>query len=205
MGELLDGLAGWATDVIESLGYAGVALLIVLENLFPPIPSEAILPLAGFLAGQGRLWLPAVIGAATIGAVVGALILYAAGAWLGDDRVRRLVRRHGRWLAVREEDLDKANGWFDRHGGKAVMICRVVPIMRSLVSVPAGLRRMDLGPFVVYTAIGSGVWNSILVLGGWWLGDNWEDVGTYTAYLEYPVIAAVAVGAIRFLWKRRFP
>ncbi|MGH2558944.1 MAG: DedA family protein [Thermomicrobiales bacterium] len=203
MGGLLDGLASWATDVIDSLGYTGVAMLIILENVFPPIPSEAILPLAGYLAGQGRMWLPAVILVATLGAVVGALILYAAGAWFGDERVRRLIRRYGRWFAVSEADLDKANGWFDQHGGTAVMICRLVPIVRSLVSIPAGLRRMNVLQFMLYTAIGSGVWNTILIMAGWWLGDNWEEVGDYVDYLEIPVILAAAGAILWFLWKRK--
>ncbi len=200
---LLDGLATWAADVIDALGYLGVFFLIVLENVFPPIPSEAILPLAGFLAGQGRMWLPAVILAATLGAVVGALILYYAGVWFGDRRLRWLINRYGRWFAVAEEDLDKANDWFDRHGGLAVLICRLVPIVRSLVSIPAGLRQMNLSTFILYTAIGSGLWNSILVIAGWWLGDNWEEVGHVVDYLEYPVILA-AIGAVAwFLWKRK--
>ncbi len=203
MGGLLDGLANWAADIIDKLGYVGVFALIVLENVFPPIPSEAILPLAGFLAGQGKMWLPAVIVAATLGAVVGALILYALGAWFGDERMRRLIDRFGRWLGVTEGDLDKANGWFDRHGGLAVLICRLVPIVRSLVSIPAGLRRMNLTTFVVYTAIGSGVWNSILVIAGWWLGDNWEDVGHVVDYLEYPVILGILGFGAWFIWKRK--
>lgn len=200
---MLDGLASWATDVIEQLGYAGVVLLIVLENVFPPIPSEAILPLAGFLAGQGRMWLPGVILAATAGAVIGALILYYFGAWFGEKRIRWMVRRYGKWFAVAEGDIDTANSWFDRHGGKAVMICRLVPIIRSLVSIPAGIRGMDLRTFILYTAIGSGVWNSILILTGWWLGDNWEEVSTYVDYLEYPVIIAVLGAVVWFLWKRK--
>ncbi len=199
---MLDGLASWATDIIERLGYAGVVLLIVLENVFPPIPSEAILPLAGFLAGQGRMWLPGVIIAATLGAVIGALILYYFGAWFGERRIRWLVRRYGRWFAVTEGDIDTANGWFDRHGGKAVMLCRLVPIVRSLVSIPAGIRGMNLTSFVVYTAIGSGIWNSILILTGWWLGDNWEEVSTYVDYLEYPVILAILAGGVWYVWKR---
>lgn len=203
MGGMLDQIANWAADVIESLGYAGVTMLIILENVFPPIPSEAILPLAGFLAGQGRMWLPAVILAATLGAVIGALILYFVGHWFGDARLRSLIRRYGRWAGVTEADLDKANGWFDRHGGKAVMICRMVPIVRSLVSLPAGLRTMNLGAFMIYTAIGSGLWNSILILAGWWLGDNWEEVGHYVDYLEYPVIVAIIVAVLWFIWKRK--
>jgi membrane protein DedA with SNARE-associated domain len=203
MGGILDQIANWAADVIESLGYAGVAALVVLENVFPPIPSEAILPLAGFLAGQGRMWLPAVIVAATIGAVIGALILYSVAAAFGDRRVRQLIRRYGKWFAVTEADLDKANEWFDRHGGLAVLICRLVPIVRSLVSLPAGLRRMAVPRFIFYTAVGAGAWNSLLILAGWWLGDNWEDVGHYVDYLEYPVIIAVIVAVAWFIWKRK--
>jgi membrane protein DedA with SNARE-associated domain len=195
-------LATFATDVIDALGYPGVALLIFLENLFPPIPSEAILPLAGFLAGQGRMLLPAVIVAATIGAVAGALVLYGLGAWFGDRRLRWLVNRYGKWLALSEADIDLANDWFARHGGKAVLLCRLVPIVRSVISIPAGLRRMPVSIFILYTAIGAGLWNSVLVLGGWWLGENWEAVGEYVDYLEYPVIIAVVLAVGWYVWKR---
>jgi membrane protein DedA with SNARE-associated domain len=199
---ILGELTNWAKDVVESAGYFGVFLMIVLENVFPPIPSEAILPLAGFLAGEGRFWLPAVILAATLGAVVGALILYGIAAWFGDNRVRWLINRYGKWFAVSESDLDKANAWFDRQGTKAVFICRMVPILRSIVSLPAGLRRMNLTTFILYTAIGSGIWNSILILAGWWLGDNWEEVSTVVDYLEYPVYLAILAAIAWFLWRK---
>lgn len=200
----LGNLTNWAKDFVESAGYTGVFLMIVLENVFPPIPSEAILPLAGFLAGEGRFSLPAVILAATLGAVAGALILYYAAFWFGEDRVRRLIRKYGKWFAISEGDLDKANDWFDRHGNAAVLICRMVPIVRSLVSFPAGLRRMNLVPFIVYTAIGSGLWNSLLIIAGWWLGDNWEEVSTYVDYLEYPMYIAILGAVAWFIWKKKF-
>jgi len=200
----LSELTNWAKDVVESAGYVGVFLMIVLENVFPPIPSEAILPLAGFLAGEGRFWLPAVILAATLGAVVGALILYYLAHAFGDKRVRWLINRYGKWFAVSEDDLDKANDWFDRHGGAAVFICRLVPIVRSLVSLPAGLRRMNLTTFILYTALGSGIWNSILVIAGWWLGDNWEEVSTVVDYLEYPIYLAILGGISWFIWSKKF-
>jgi membrane protein DedA with SNARE-associated domain len=201
---ILGDLTNWAKDFVESAGYIGVFLMIVLENVFPPIPSEAILPLAGFLAGEGEFWLPAVILAATAGAVVGALILYYVAYWFGDARVRWLIIRYGRWFAVSEADFDKANAWFDRQGGKAVFVCRLVPILRSIVSLPAGLRRMNLATFVLYTALGSGIWNSILIIAGWWLGDNWEEVSTYVGYVEYPVYLAIVVGVVWFVWKKKF-
>jgi membrane protein DedA with SNARE-associated domain len=199
----LGDLTNWAKDVVESAGYFGVFLMIVLENVFPPIPSEAILPLAGFLAGEGTFWLPAVILAATLGAVAGALILYYLAAWFGERRVRWLVVRYGRWFAIAESDLDAADDWFDRHGGKAVFICRMVPIVRSLVSLPAGLRQMNLVPFVLCTAAGAGLWNTLLILAGWWLGDNWEEVSTVVDYLEYPVYLAILLAIGWFIWKKK--
>lgn len=202
MSRFLEWLATFASNVIDALGYPGVAFLIFLENLFPPIPSEAILPLAGFLAGQGRMLLPVVIAAATLGAVAGALVLYGLGAWFGDRRIRWLVNRYGRWLALTEDDLDLANGWFDCHGGKAVLLCRLLPIVRSLISIPAGLRRMPMSIFVLYTAVGAGLWNSVLVIAGWWLGENWEEVGDYVSYLEYPVIIVVILAIAWYVWKR---
>ncbi|MGI8963056.1 MAG: DedA family protein [Thermomicrobiales bacterium] len=197
-------LTTWAKDFVESAGYVGVFLMVVLENVFPPIPSEAILPLAGFLAGEGRFWLPAVILAATMGAVAGALILYYAAYWFGEARLRWLIRKYGKWFAVSERDLDSANAWFDHHGYKAVFLCRMVPIVRSLVSLPAGLRRMNLVPFIAYTAIGSGLWNSLLIVAGWWLGDNWEDVSHLVDYLDYPMYVAIIGALIWFIWKKKF-
>lgn len=203
MPALLGGIAEWVTNVIESMGYAGVAALIALENVFPPIPSELILPLSGFLAGQGRFWLPAVIVAATAGSVAGALLLYGVGAWLGEARSRQLVERFGRFLTVGVADLDRANGWFDRHGGKAVLVGRVVPVVRSLVSVPAGLRRMPLGRFVAYTAAGSAAWNGLLIGLGWALGNRWHAVDRYGGYVEYAVLAVLVVGAVWFVLRRK--
>lgn len=207
--DLISAFVNWAKDVIEAVGYPGLAFLITLENVFPPIPSEGVLPMAGFLAGEGKMNLVLAIIAATIGSVVGALILYGVGHWFGEDRVRALVRRWGSWLGVSERDVDKADAWFDRYGGVAVMICRVVPIVRSLISIPAGLRQMPLGMFMLYTALGSAVWNTILIGAGWILGDNWERVAVYVDYLEYVAIAVVVIFAVWWIWnrmiKRRVP
>lgn len=202
MSSLLGDFAGWATDVIESLGYWGLAFMVALENLFPPIPSEIILPLAGFLTGDGRMNFFLAVFAATVGSVVGALILYGIGYWFGEQRVRALIERWGKWLGFKESDVDKANEWFDKHGGKAVMLCRVVPIVRSLISIPAGLRKMSMVSFVLYTAIGSGVWNTLLIGAGWLLGDNWEEVEAYIGYFQYLVIAVVLVAGAWWVWNR---
>lgn len=207
--DLLSAFVNWAKDVIEAVGYPGLAFLITLENVFPPIPSEGVLPMAGFLAGEGKMNLFIAIFAATVGSVIGALILYGLGHWFGEDRVRALVRRWGNWLGVSERDVDKADAWFDRYGGLAVMICRVVPIVRSLISIPAGLRRMPLTTFIFYTALGSGVWNTLLIGAGWILGDHWERVADYVDYFEYVAIVAVIIFAIWWIWnrmiKRRVP
>jgi membrane protein DedA with SNARE-associated domain len=202
MSSLLGDLSGWVTDVIESLGYWGLAFLVALENVFPPIPSEIILPLAGFLTGQGRMNYFLAVTAATIGSVVGAMVLYGVGYYFGERRVRWMVIHWGKWLGFKEEDVDKADEWFDRYGGIAVMTGRVVPIIRSLISIPAGLRRMALPKFMLYTTLGSLAWNSALIGAGWILGDNWEEVEHYVEYLQYVVIAGVLIVGALWVWFR---
>jgi len=203
VGSLIGDLASWAVDVIDTLGYLGLFLVLVLENVFPPIPSEAVLPLAGFLTGKGDMNFFLAVLVSTTGAVVGALILYWFGDWFGEERVRWLIRKFGKWFAITEQDFDTAGSWFDRRGNLAVLVCRCVPIVRSIVSIPAGIRRMPLIPFIVYSAIGSGIWNSILIGLGWIVGDNWDDIEHYVEYLQYIVIVLVlALGAF-YVWKRK--
>lgn len=199
MSDLLSGLAGWATDVVESFGYVGVAMLITLENVFPPLPSELILPLAGFLAGQGRLSFVGAVSAATAGSLAGALILYAAAAWLGEARLRAIVER---MPLVETADVDRANEWFARHGSSAVLIGRMVPVVRSLISLPAGLNRMPIRRFVAYTAVGSGAWNVLLIGLGWILGDRWELIRQWTQTLEWLVLGVLAGLVIWVVWRR---
>ncbi len=199
---LVGDLTNWVTDVIESLGYWGLAFLVALENVFPPIPSEIILPLAGFLTGDGRMNFFLALFAATCGSVGGALILYWVGVVFGEHRVRYIVRNWGKWLGFKEEDVDKADDWFDKYGGIAVLICRLVPIIRSLISIPAGLRKMSMGKFILYTTVGSGAWNAILIGAGWILGDNWDEVEEYVGYLQYVVILAVLVVGGWWIWAR---
>ena len=199
---MLSGISDWVTDIVETLGYIGVAALIALENNFPPLPSELILPLAGFETGRGHFNYFLMVIAATIGSVVGALVLYYVAHFVGEHRIRALVRRYGRWFQVSEADIDRADGWFDRYSTLAVLVCRCVPIIRSLVSIPAGFRRMNMARFVIFTAIGSAVWNAALIGAGWALGDNWEDVGNYVGYFQYVVIAVVVLAVAWFFWRR---
>ena len=202
MSSLLGDMSRWATEVMDALGYIGLALLVAIENLFPPIPSEIILPLAGFNSSVGDMNVFIAILFATIGSVVGALALYYIGYFVGEERVRYIVNRWGKWLGFKESDVDKADEWFDKYGGLAVMMCRVVPIVRSLISIPAGLRKMPMAMFLVYTTIGSLTWNTILIFAGYLLGDNWDHVEEYVGILQYFVIAVVLVIGIWWVWAR---
>ena len=186
----LTGLAGLVADVMTALGEIGVGILVALENVFPPIPSEVVLPLAGFLASRGRMGLVLVIIAATIGSVVGALLLYELGARVGRDRMRGWITK---LPLMHSEDLDKAEDWFDRHGEASVLLGRCLPVVRSLISVPAGAEHMGRAKFLLLTALGSGVWNTIFVLAGYALGSQFDQVGQYSSYLNYAIYAVIAV------------
>lgn len=189
-GDGLTGLSGFVADVIAAFGAWGVGLLTLLETVFPPIPSEVVLPLAGFLSQQGRMGLVSVLVASTAGSVAGALVLYAAGARLGAERAGRLLCR----LPLMEKsDVERAQGWFDRHGRAAVFFGRLVPGVRSLISLPAGSSGMRLPTFLLYTTAGSGIWNAILVGGGVALGTQWHRVERYAGLLDNVVIAVIVV------------
>jgi membrane protein DedA with SNARE-associated domain len=186
------GVAGWAIDLMERLGPPGAGLAVALENLFPPLPSEVILPLAGFAAARGDFGLVAAIVFTTLGSVVGALALYGVGAVLGRDRMRALA---GKLPLVKVRDVDKAEEWFVRHGPKAVLIGRLVPVVRSLISVPAGVERMSVALFLPLTAVGSLLWNSLLILAGHQLGERWHLVESSIGVFQKAVIVA-AVAAV---------
>jgi membrane protein DedA with SNARE-associated domain len=188
--EQLGGLAGWVLDVIQAMGAVGVAALVALENVFPPLPSEVILPLAGFTASRGTFGLGEAIAWTTAGSVVGALVLYLLGALLGRERVRR---GWARLPLVDPADLDRTEAWFARHGRKAVFLGRMVPLFRSLVSVPAGVDRMPLWQFLGLTLAGSLVWNSLFVLAGYELGEQWFRIEAVVGAYQYAVLALVAV------------
>ena len=199
---MFDSIAEWVTSVIETLGYPGLTVLVALENVFPPIPSEIILPLAGFLTGQNRFSFVLVLIATTLGSLIGALVLYGIGLAIGQRRVNRLVERYGHWALLTPEDLTRSENWFDRYGPVAVFTGRLVPVVRSLVSIPAGYRRMPLGQFLLLTSFGSALWNGVLVGLGWALGENWHDIEEYVGWLQYVVIAVAAFLVLRFVWQR---
>ena len=198
-GEELDGVAGWAVDLMEAIGAPGAGLAIALENLFPPLPSEIILPLAGFTASQGSFTLVEAILWTTVGSVVGALLMYGLGAWFGRDRFHRL------WEVlplVKTEDLLRSEAWFDRYGRHTVFFGRMVPIFRSLISVPAGIERMPMVPFLLLTTAGSLIWNSVFVGAGYVLGEQWHRVEGYVGTFQWIVIAAVVLAVCGFVMVR---
>ena len=208
---MLGDLATWVQDVINQFGYFGVSLLVIIENIFPPIPSEIVLPFAGFVAQQGSSAAQSdtsVIGmmiAATIGSVVGALILYFVSAAIGPDRLRAFVEKFGKWFGVKSSDLVRAEAWFDRRSFVSVLVGRCVPLIRSIVSIPAGFRRMKLSSFVVLTAIGSAVWNIALIGAGAVLKDQWDVVGDYVGVFQWVVVAAIIVALAKFVLSRIKP
>jgi membrane protein DedA with SNARE-associated domain len=195
-------LTSWATDIVERLGYPGVALLVALENVFPPIPSEVVLGLAGYTASQGHAWVVGMIIAATIGSVVGALILYGLSAAVGPVRLRAIVIRYGAWIGFGETDLDRAESWFDRRSRSAVLVCRCIPLIRSLISIPAGFRRMPLGPFTLFTFIGSLLWNTVLVTAGYLLADQWEKVLAFTEPFQTIVVVLIGVVVVALVIRK---
>ena len=191
--ENLNGFSGWAVRLMETLGPIGVGFLVFMDNIFPPIPSELVLPLAGFTASQGSMNIIVAIIFATIGSVVGALVLWAVGKWIGLERIARIAVR---MPLVDVSDVHKTVGWFDKHGDKAVFFGRMVPIFRSLISIPAGMRDMAILTFLLLTTAGSAVWNTILIVAGFFLGENWSIVETYAGYFQALVIVAVIVFVI---------
>lgn len=198
-GTELTGVAGWAVDLMERLGGPGAGLVIALENLFPPLPSEVILPLAGFTASQGTFSLPGAIAWTTAGSVVGALVLYTLGAVFGAERFRAVW---GKLPLVSLSDLDRTEAWFGRHGKKAIFFGRMIPIFRSLISIPAGIERMPIVVFTLLTLAGSLIWNTVFVIAGYQLGENWYLVDGYAGILQKFVIVVVAVAVIWFVVAR---
>ncbi|ATA58627.1 Alkaline phosphatase [Geobacillus stearothermophilus] len=196
----------WITDFMEQFGYIGIFLMIALENIFPPIPSEVILPFGGFMTTYTSLTVPGVIVAATAGSIVGAIVLYGIGRLLSVERLERIVDRWGGWLRVKPEDIAKANRTFHRYGVWAVFFGRMIPLVRSLISIPAGMAKMNIGLFVWLSVLGTLIWNTILISVGAALGQSWgkvsDVIGAY-ADVVYIIIAIVIVVAVVRFWKRR--
>jgi membrane protein DedA with SNARE-associated domain len=190
------GIAGWAIRIMETLGAPGAGLAVALENLFPPIPSEVILPLAGFTASQGDMSLVAAIAWTTAGSVVGALVLYLIGALIGRERTRAIA---GRVPLIKVSDIDRTEAWFQRHGRKTVFFGRMVPLFRSFVSIPAGVERMPMATFLLLTTLGSLIWNSVFVIAGFVLGENRQVIEAYAGTYQNLVLAVGVLAVLTFV------
>jgi len=176
LAQLLEQLRILLENIILSFGYVGITLVMFVENIFPPIPSEIIIPFSGFLVREGRLEFFFVLIATTVGALLGAIVFYYLGALLGEVRVRLLFKKYGKWALLSEKDFDRALGFFNKHSGSVVFWARFLPGLRSLISIPAGVAKMKLGTFLIFTTCGTVIWNVLLLTAGIYLGENWESV-----------------------------
>lgn len=200
-------MENWITDFMNQFGYFGVFLLIALENIFPPIPSEVILTAGGFMTTTTNLTVPGVIIAATLGSVIGAVILYGIGLLLDVERLEKIVDRWGHLLRVTKKDIHRADAWFDKYGYWTVFFCRMIPLIRSLISIPAGMSNMKFWLFILFTTLGTLIWNVVLVSLGAALGESWEEIVHYMdiySNITYALIAIAGIGfLILFFSKRR--
>ncbi|WP_067727185.1 DedA family protein [Oceanobacillus damuensis] len=200
-------MQSWVTGIMEQLGYLGVFLMMALENIFPPIPSEIVLPFGGFLTTYTELTVIGIIVAATLGSVIGAMILYGIGLLMDVERLEKIVDRWGHILRVSKEDIHKADAWFDRYGYWTVLFCRMIPLIRSLISIPAGMSNMKFIVFLTFTTIGTLIWNIILISVGVSLGENWEGILGFMDMYSTVVYVLAGIGIVLFtVWyvrKRR--
>jgi membrane protein DedA with SNARE-associated domain len=192
-------MENWITQFMEQYGYLGVFLMIALENVFPPIPSEIILPFGGFMTTYTSMTVPGVVIASTAGSVVGAMILYGIGLLLDVERLEKIIDRFGHILRITKEDVHKADAWFDKYGIWTVLFCRMVPLIRSLISIPAGMSNMKFWLFIVFTTVGTLIWNIILVSVGAALGDNWDRITEFMDVYSNIAYAIIGLGIIIFL------
>lgn len=186
-------------EVINQFGYAAIIVLIAVENIFPPIPSEVILTFGGFMTAGTDMTITGVIIASTLGSAGGAVVLYYIGSILGAKRMKRIVVKYGSWLRVTTDDVDKSYSWFNKYGPWTVFFCRFIPLIRSLISIPAGMSKMSMPKFLVLTTIGTFIWNTVLVNLGASVGENWGDIVAVMDVYSNIAYAAIAALSIAFL------
>lgn len=200
-------MESWITQFIEDFGYLGVFLMIALENVFPPIPSEIILCFGGFMTTSTDLTIVGVITASTLGSVVGAIILYAIGLLMDVNRLERIIDRWGHILRLTKEDIHKAQSWFDRFGIWTVFFCRMIPLIRSLISIPAGMAKMNFLTFLLFTTLGTLIWNTLLVNLGAQFGEAWPTIvhyfDYYSNFVYIIIVITIILGVIWFFRRKR--
>jgi membrane protein DedA with SNARE-associated domain len=192
-------MESWITDIMEQFGYTGIFLLIMLENLFPPIPSEVILTFGGFMTTDSSLSVPGVVAVSTFGSVAGAIILYGIGLLMDRQKIERVVEKWGHILRLTKKDVHKADKWFMKYGAWTVFFCRFVPLIRSLISLPAGMARMNFVTFLLLTTLGTLIWNVVLVNIGAAVGSSWETIVGYMDIYSNAVYAILAILFILFV------
>jgi membrane protein DedA with SNARE-associated domain len=198
-------MENWITEIMSQYGYIGIFLLIMLENIFPPIPSEVILTFGGAMTTKTDMTVMGVILISTAGSVAGAVILYGVGRMLDVKRLEKIVDRYGRVLRLTRKDIYKADAWFDKYGIWTVLFCRLIPLIRSLISIPAGMSNMKFGLFLLFTTVGTLIWNTILVTVGAAVGDNWESiVGVMDVYSNIVYVLIVMAGLAVIWWYLQF-
>lgn len=194
----------WIVNTVNSLGYVGIALLMFLENIIPPIPSELIMPLAGFTVAQGELNFVYVVLAGSLGSILGALPWYYVGKYWGLKRIKRWAKYYGKWLTITPEDIQKVNRWFVRRGAGAAFLGRLVPGIRTFISVPAGISEMNLTKFLIYSILGTLIWVSFLTGAGYLLGNNYHLVEQYLGPVSKIIVGALIVFTIIWIARRKF-
>jgi len=198
-------MGDWIVEVVGKMGYAGIFLLTLLENIFPPIPSELVMPLAGYHAAQGKFGLWGAIIAGSVGSALGTAAWYWVGKRIGEQRLRDWAERHGRWLTLDGEDIDKASEWFHRKGVAAVFICRMIPALRTWISLPAGFSEMPMSRFLLPTVIGTSLWTAGLTAAGFWLGEQYSDIEGVLGKVSWAVIGSIVVLYVYRLTRRTYP
>ncbi len=186
-------MSDWVVRLIEQSGYLGVAFLMFLETVFPPIPSEVIMPVAGMAAAQGKMGFAFAVASGTAGAMLGNTVWYLGARALGHDRLKPLIRRHGKWLTISWPEVERAHRWFDRHGVKLVFLGRLIPTIRSLVSIPAGLLDMRFRNFFIASTIGTALWTALLAGAGYKLQENFHQIGRVIGPVSNAVLIALVV------------
>ena len=198
-------MSEWVLVIMAKFGYLGIIFAMFAENVFPPIPSELIMPAAGFASAKGDLNILLVIAAGTFGSVLGALPLYYLGSLFNEERLVIFTKRYGKYVFIKPEDILSSNVWFDKHGKKAVFFGRMVPGIRSLISIPAGMNKMSLVSFVILTALGASIWTTILTLSGFYLGKNYEVISTMLApYSKIFLLLAIVIIIVWFIKRRLY-
>ena len=193
-------MSEWVLVIMAKFGYLGIIFAMFAENVFPPIPSELIMPAAGFASAKGDLNILLVIAAGTFGSVLGALPLYYLGSLFNEERLVIFTKRYGKYVFIKPEDILSSNVWFDKHGKKAVFFGRMVPGIRSLISIPAGMNKMPLFSFLILTALGASIWTTILTLAGFYLGKNYEVIATMLApYSKVFLLLAIVIIIVWFI------